>query len=404
MSLESNMSQRNGAGRSTSVDILALIRSGAARTRAELIAQTGLSRSTVSQRLTQLFDSNLVIGEGEASSTGGRPATILAFNGSAGVVIAAALGATRSRVAVVDLGGAVLAEHEEPHSIADGPTATLEGIAAQAETLLKRARVKKAHVWGFGVGLPGPVEFASGRPVSPPIMPGWDGFPVADWLEEKFSCSVLVDNDVNVMALGEREQHFAGEDEFMFVKFGTGIGAGIIAGGRLHRGAQGSAGDIGHISVPGHDDVVCECGNTGCLEAVVGGRALARRLQAEGLDTVNSRDVVAQVLAGNTDAVLAVRDAGRELGLVLAGLVNAINPAVIVLGGAISAAGDHLLAGVREVIYRRSPPLATRNLRVVASAAGGRAGVIGAANMITSDVLLSSALPHRNSGKLVRSA
>jgi predicted NBD/HSP70 family sugar kinase len=393
-----------GAYRGTSVDILSLIRSGAARTRAELIAQTGLSRSTVSQRLSQLFDSNLVVGEGEASSTGGRPATILAFNGSAGIVIAAALGATRSRVAVVDVGGKVLAEHEEAHSIAEGPTATLEGIAAQAEALLKRARVKKADVWGFGVGLPGPVEFASGRPISPPIMPGWDGFPVAEWLEEKFSCTVLVDNDVNVMALGEREHLFAGEDEFMFVKVGTGIGAGIIAGGHLHRGAQGSAGDIGHIYVPGHDDVVCECGNTGCLEAVVGGRALARRLRARGLDTANSRDVVVQVLAGHTDAVLAVREAGRELGLVLAGLVNAVNPAVIVLGGAISAAGDHLLAGVREVIYRRSPPLATRNLRIVASATGGRAGVMGAASMITSHVVLGSTLPNSDSEKIARSA
>jgi predicted NBD/HSP70 family sugar kinase len=218
-------------------------------------------------------------------------------------------------------------------------------------------------------------------------MPGWDGFPVADWLEEHFACPVLVDNDVNVMALGEREHYYPHEKQFMFVKVGTGIGAGLIVDGRLHRGAQGSAGDIGHIYLPGHDEVVCECGNTGCLEAVAGGRALARRLRAQGVDAAGSRDVVAQVIAGNTDAVLAVREAGRELGLVLAGLVNAINPALIVLGGAIAAAGDHLLAGVREVIYRRSPPLATRNLRIVASAAGGRAGVIGAAVMITDEIL-----------------
>ncbi len=371
----------------TRTEILTLIRNGAARTRAELIAQTGLSRSTVSQRLGELFEANLVVGEGEAGSTGGRPATLLAFNGSAGAVVAAALGATGCRVAVTDLGGGVLAEHEEPHEIADGPTATLELIAARAEKLLKKARVAKGELWGFGVGLPGPVEFASGRAVSPPIMPGWDGFPVADWLEEHFSCPVLVDNDVNVMALGERQQFFPETDHFVFVKVGTGIGAGLIIDGHLHRGAQGSAGDIGHINVPEHDDVLCECGNRGCLEAVVGGGALARRLRAEGLDTATARDVVAHVLAGDTSAILAVRDAGREIGLVLAGLVNLINPAVIVLGGAISGAGDHLLAGVREVIYRRSPPLATRNLRIVTSAAGGRAGVMGAAAMIAGEIL-----------------
>lgn len=382
-----SLSRPAGSTHGSPSEILSLIRRGSARTRAELIAWTGLSRSTVSQRLTELFEANLVVGDGEASSTGGRPATLLAFNGAAGAVAAAALGATTCRLAVTDLGGRVLAEHEEPHSIEDGPTATLELVATRTETLLRKARVKKADLWGFGVGVPGPVEFASGRAVSPPIMPGWDGFPVADWLEEHFGCPALVDNDVNVMALGEREWYYPREQHFMFVKVGTGIGAGLIIDGHLHRGAQGSAGDIGHIHLPGHDDVVCECGNTGCLEAVVGGRALARRLSSQGLETATARDVVAEVVAGNTDAMLAVREAGRELGLVLAGLVNAINPAVIVLGGSIAAAGDHLLAGVREVIYRRSPPLATRNLRIVASAAGGRAGVVGAAAMIAGEIL-----------------
>lgn len=376
-----------GGQRGTPNEVLAMIRSGQARTRAELIAQTGLSRSTLSQRLNELFEANLIVGVGEANSTGGRPATILAFNSGAGTVIAAALGVTRMRVAILDLGGRVLAEHEEAHAISDGPTVTLERIAAVVETLLADSGRDWSPIWGCGVGLPGPVEFASGRPVSPPIMPGWDGFPVGDWLQEQFSCTALVDNDVNVMALGEREQHFPGEEQLVFVKVGTGIGAGIIVAGRLHRGAQGSAGDIGHIYVPGHDDVICECGNTGCLEAVVGGRALASRLRAAGLDIQAPADVIAHVQSGNTLAVHTVREAGRELGLVLAGLVNSVNPAVIVLGGSISAAGDHLLAGVREVIYRRSPPLATRSLRIVGTASRDRAGIVGAAAMVTDVVL-----------------
>lgn len=368
-------------------EILNLIRTGQARTRAELITHTGLSRSTLSQRLNDLFGANLIVGGGEAGSTGGRPATILAFNADAAMVVAAVFGVTTMRLAILNLGGRVLAEHQELHAIADGPTETLERLAEVADALLAESGCKRDSVWGCGVGLPGPVEFATGRPVSPPIMPGWDGFPVGDWLQERFQCTALVDNEVNVMALGEREQHFPGEQQLVFVKVGTGIGSGIIAGGHLHRGAQGSAGDIGHIYVPGHDDIICECGNTGCLEAVVGGRALARRLRDAGLDTKGAADVVAHVQSGNMVAVHAVRDAGRELGLVLAGLVNSVNPAVIVLGGALSAAGDHLLAGVREVIYRRSPPLATRSLRIVTTASRDRAGIVGAAAMATDAVL-----------------
>lgn len=369
-------------------DILRLIRSGTATTRAELIEQTGLSRSTVSQRLSTLMESELVVGVGEASSTGGRPATLLSFNGSAGVVLTAVLGATSSRVAVVDLGGRVLAERAEDRLISDGPTATLEAITAEFRDLLGQTETKEENVWGVGIGVPGPVEFASGRPISPPIMPGWDNFPVGAWLTEQLGCPALVDNDVNMMALGERFLRWSSSGQFIFIKVGTGIGAGIIADGHLYRGAQGSAGDIGHINVPGHDDVVCECGNTGCLEAVAGGRALTRRLAEAGLPVADARDVVEQVRGGNTAAIQAVRAAGRDIGSVLAMLVNAFNPSTIAIGGALSAAGDHLLAGVREVVYQRSPPLATRNLNILSTEPDNQIGVIGAAVMLTEKFLV----------------
>jgi predicted NBD/HSP70 family sugar kinase len=364
-----------------------LIRSGQARTRAELIARTGLSRSTVTQRLSELFDLNLIVSVGDAASTGGRPPSFLSFNSRAGAVISVVLGSTHMRVALLDLGGEILAQHVEAHVMSGGPVATLERVAAAVDGLRDDAGIEPHPIWGCGVGLPGPVEFASGRPVSPPIMPGWDGFPVGDWLRDRFSCTVLVDNEVNVMTLGEREQCFPGERDLVCVKVGTGIGAGLIIDGRLYRGAQGSAGDIGHIYVPGHDDVVCECGNTGCLEAVVSGRGLARRLREAGLDTHSSRDVVREAQNGSQIAVQVVREAGRELGLVLAGLVNSINPAVVVLTGAMTAAGDNLLAGAREVVYRRSAPLATRNLRIVTSTSSDKAGIVGAATM-TVDALL----------------
>ena len=163
--------------RGSALDVLSLIRSGRAKTRAELMTETGLSRSTISQRLSELFQANLVNGAGEASSTGGRPAAVMGFNPSAGVVLAAAVGVTGSRVAVIDLAGHIIAEHHEQGSIAAGPTATLERIAERARTLLVDIGIEDDDLWGFGVGLPGPVEFASGRAVSPPIMPGMGRIP-----------------------------------------------------------------------------------------------------------------------------------------------------------------------------------------------------------------------------------
>jgi len=171
------------------------------------------------------------------------------------------------------------------------------------------------------------------------------------------------------------------------VKVGTGIGSGIVAGRRIHRGAEGAAGDIGHIVIPGHDDVVCRCGNTGCLEAVAGGRALALRLAAAGHEASDSRDVVRLVRQGDAEAIRMVREAGRDIGEVLAACVNFFNPRVIVLGGDIGEVHEQLLAGLREVIFQRSLPLATRDLRIVHSQLGDRAGVVGAAISVIEHVL-----------------
>ena len=152
--------------------------------------------------------------------------------------------------------------------------------------------VQPSEVRGVGVGVPGPVAFSRGEPVAPPIMPGWDGFSVPNWFGKHYEAPVLVDNDVNIMALGEHWTHWRDIEHLLYVKIGTGIGCGIVAGRRIHRGAQGAAGDIGHVRLAGHDEVVCRCGNIGCLEAVAGGRALASNLTALGLTADSSRDVV----------------------------------------------------------------------------------------------------------------
>ena len=371
--------------------LLRLIRDGQASTRAELVTLTGLARSTVAQRMEALLAQQLVVPAGGSVSTGGRPPQMFAFNREAGVVLAADLGATHSRLAVTDLGGDVLTEGAEDIAIAEGPEAVLGWLETKLDALLEEVGRSHADVRGVGVGVPGPVEFATGTPVAPPIMPGWDGYRVADRLADHFGAPTLVDNDVNIMALGEHWKAWRAYDHLLYVKVGTGIGCGIITDGRIHRGAQGAAGDIGHIHVPGNEEI-CRCGNRGCLEAVAGGGAMAARLRAEGIAAENSRDVVQHVRDGRPEAMQLVRQAGRELGEVLAASVNFFNPGVIVIGGDIAHADEHLLAGVREVVYQRAVPLGTRSLRIVRSALDDRAGVIGAAVMVIEHVLAPDAI------------
>src|SRR4051794_9552155 len=372
--------------------LLELIRNGTATTRADLARHTGLARSTVAQRVDALLGAGLVREAGGSASTGGRPPTVLAFNHAAGVVLVADLGATHARVAVSDLAGTPLSEMAADLDIALGPERVLGWVAERFAELLQESGHAATEVRGIGIGVPGPVEFDSGRPFNPPIMPGWDGFSIPAWFAGRYAAPVLVDNDVNIMARGEHWVHWRETEHLLLVKVGTGIGCGIVAAGEIHHGARGAAGDIGHIRATASEDVVCRCGNVGCLEAIAGGQALAERLAAGGSDTANSRDVVALVRAGDAAAMRMVRDAGRTLGEVLAGTVNFFNPAVIVIGGDIAEAHAQLLAGVREGIFSRSLALATRDLRIVPSRLGDRAGVIGAATMVIEHVLSPDAV------------
>jgi predicted NBD/HSP70 family sugar kinase len=366
--------------------VLRLIRDTEGMTRSDLARITGLARSTVAQRVDALLAHELVYEAGGSASTGGRPPTLLTFNHRAGVVLAADLGATHSRLAACDLAGAPLAEEAFDMDIAAGPERVLDVVHEHFAALLGELGHTAEDVRGIGVGVPGPVAFSTGQPVKPPIMPGWNGFSIPRWFADRYGAPVLVDNDVNIMALGEHWSSWRDTEHLMFIKVGTGIGCGIVAGRAIHRGAQGAAGDIGHIRLAGHENVVCRCGNLGCLEAVAGGDALARRLTEAGVEAANSRGVARLARADDAMAVRMVREAGRSLGEVLAGCVNFFNPGVIVVGGDVGQAPE-LLAGVREVTIQRSLPLATGELSIVPSRLGDRAGVVGAAIMVIEHVL-----------------
>ncbi|WP_106815286.1 ROK family transcriptional regulator [Microbacterium timonense] len=373
-------------------ELFQLLRDGVPRTRAELAKATGLARSTVAARVDQLMRMGLISPVAEAVSTGGRPPSLFALNPAAKVVIAADVGASHATVAVTDLNGTVLADQSEPLDIALGPEPVLNWLVEGATALLARVGRDRSQVAAIGIGVPGPVEHSTGLPVNPPIMPGWDRFDIPGWLNQHLDVPVLVDNDVNIMALGERAVAWPGVEHLMFVKIATGIGAGLISGGTLLRGAQGVAGDIGHVQVARAADVACRCGNRGCLEAIASGPAIARTLRDQGVDARTGSDVVDLVKRGNIEAIQAVRQAGRDIGEVLTTCVSLVNPSVITIGGSMARVGEHLIAGVRETVYTRSIPLATEHLSIVQSAAAERAAVIGASMLAVEHVLSPEAL------------
>jgi glucokinase-like ROK family protein len=392
------------------VEVLDLVRFGTATTRPGLIRHSGLGRTVVVQRVSQLIESGLLSEGTHAASTGGRPARALKFRAEAGSILAVDLGATSLGVGIADLAGKLTASCEESCDIAAGPEAVLGRAEELLDGLLAARPGQEPPPWGLGIGLPGPVEYAAGRPIAPPIMPGWDGYPVRERLARRYDVPVWVDNDVNLMALGELRLGLArGERDVVYIKIGTGIGAGLISDGRMHRGAQGAAGDVGHIAVVDDASVVCRCGNTGCLEAVAGGAALGRlatdaardgrspflagRLAESSSGILEARDLSAAAMHGDPLAVEIYGRTGRHVGRMLATMVNFYNPSLVIIGGGVASAGDLLLASIRETVYRRSLPLATRDLRIARSALGELSGLHGAAFAVIDELFSRQRLP-----------
>jgi len=384
--------------------VIGAVRRKQETSRPEVTRITGFSRTLVSKYIDTTIELNLLQEGALGVSTGGRAPRLLKFNADAGAILVAELGASGMSIALSDLRGKLSEIVELDSDIGLGP----EKVLLKIESAFKKIITKtKKEIWGIGIGLPGPVEFAAGIPMSPPIMPGWDRYPVRERLSKIFNAPVWVDNDVNLMALGEvAKNHEKKYNELIYIKIGSGIGAGILTHGRLHRGAQGCAGDIGHIAVAGIADVVCRCGNVGCLEAVAGGIAIAR----DALSAVENgksaylrdclkvnkkiaaSDVIEGAKNGDKWCVDAINAAGQQVGKILATLVNFHNPSLIVLGGGISNAGDSLLASIRETIFKRSLPLATRDLEIRIGTQSDTTGLTGAAEMVISELFSPSIL------------
>ena len=366
----------NGPG-----DILELIRLGHATTRGDVLEVTGLSRMTVAQRLDALLAAGMVV-EGETGeATGGRRRRSLAFNSSQSQVLVAAVDTTHTRIAVTDLGGAVLADTEIEVPVLAGPSVVLDQIATAMAALLDKSHLTADDLCGAGLSLPGPVDPDSGRPSQPPILPGWDAYPVVEHLQATLpGVPVLTANDADATALGEYAAGYPGVRSLVLVKVSTGIGTGLVLDGRLYTGADGGAGDIGHVRISPRSEAVCQCGMQGCLAAEASGRALAADLTELGFPAASGHEVGELLRAGNADAARLAQRAGRQIGEVMATVVCLLNPEVVLIGGALASAP--LLAGIRETLYRSALPRATRHLQLLLGSLGEDAAVVGLTRLV----------------------
>ncbi|MGY4647353.1 putative NBD/HSP70 family sugar kinase [Mycobacterium sp. URHB0021] len=373
-------------------ELFTLIRDGVATTRSELRQLTGLSRTAVAARVSALSDRGLVVEREDGLSTGGRPPTQLMFNADAGVVLSAAIGRSRTRLAVCDLAGGLLAISDLDQEVGIGPTDLMPDVVKRLEVLLEETGRGVDAVLGVGLSLPGTVDQQRGCSLDSPVMSGWDGVPLEPYLRDLTAAPILVDNDVNVSALAERRGERRNVDDLLLLKLSTGLGAGIISGGVLQRGAIGAAGEFGHNKTPAAAGLPCRCGDTGCLEAVAGGWALVRALQQQGHAVGHIRDVVDLANRGEPEARRLIRESGRHVGEVISGAVNLLNPAMVVIDGSMSGAYDILVAGFREALYGNAIALSTRVLQVVPTTWGDRSGVVGGAALILDRILSPGAI------------
>jgi predicted NBD/HSP70 family sugar kinase len=368
-------------------EIFALIRNRRDITRTEIGQLTGLSRTAVTARVAALAAQGLVVERDLAPSTGGRPASFVTFNADGGAVLAAAIGRSRTRLAVCNLAGDILAATDIDQDPGLGPDDLMPDIVKGFDALVEGSGHRDDKIYGVGVSLPGTVDRERGCSQDSPIMSGWDGVPLRQYFAELTSAPVVLDNDANAIALAERRGDRQAVDDLLVIKASTGLGAGIIASGTLLRGSVQAAGEFGHNKTPAATGVPCRCGDTGCLEAIAGGWAIVAALQAGGQNVSHLRDVVFSANRGDPAARRMIRDSGRHVGEVLSAAVNLLNPAVLVVAGDMAGAYDIFVAGMRETLYGNATAMATRALQVVPSTYGDRSGVIGSAAMVLDHVL-----------------
>ena len=358
--------------------------------RSEIARQMDLTRAAISTIIGDLEGQGLVHEATEGPTTGGRRPVLLEINPQHGFVLGIDMGATHLGMVVTDFSAKVINEIEVPFSISDGPHICLPRLPAQVTGLLEHSGLDLSQVHAIGIGVPGPVVVEAGSVGAPPIMPGWDGFPIRTHLESMWGVPVSLGNDAEFGALGEWAAGAGrGTKNLVYIKVGSGVGAGLMLDGEIYRGTTGCAGEIGHIAIM-ESGPVCTCGNRGCLEAVAGGWAIARQareavrsgkrtqLSSLEVDSITARDVAAAARMGDLVSQQIITEAGTHLGVAIANLVNLVNPSMVVVGGGVAQLGDLLLEPIRHAVRVRSLRSAAQAVRINAAVLGRRSTSVGA--------------------------
>ncbi len=360
--------------------------------RADLARQLGLSRAAITSIVNNLLEDALVRETTDGPVTGGRRPKLLGINPQGGYVVGVDVGATHLGLLLTDLAAQVLQEIEIPFDVRRGPETCLAEADELLHKLLAKTGLALDDISAIGVGVPGPVVEDAGAVIAPPIMPGWDHFPIRDHLAALWKCPVTLNNDAELGVLGEWAYGAGrGERHLLYIKVGYGVGAGLLIDGEIYRGATGSAGEIGHITIQDQGPK-CTCGNCGCLEAVAGGRAIAERAKhatqngsrrtqlslINPIDQLTAVNVASAAQMGDLVAQEIIAEAGEYLGIAIANLINIVNPGMIVIGGGVARMGDLFLEPIRRSARDRSLQAAMQNLRITAATLGRRSTSMGA--------------------------
>ncbi len=358
--------------------LLSLVRQNPGVTRSELIEELGWSRVTLERRLNDLVDSGFIVAASQHGSAGGRPPEGFQLDADHGVLLAADIGSSAARFAVTDFLGDPLISVTRPFDTELGPTKALTIVRNQFRSLLSQAGFETDAVLGIGIGLPGPVDFAAGRVVHPPTMPGWHGVEPAVVFETEYpDAPVVVDNNANLLALGEYRKMWRDRSDLILVKIGQGLSSGLILDGHIYRGPGGMAGEFGHLYCS--EGTQCRCGRFGCLESVAGGWAVQQQLQSVGNNVQSGEEVVSLAMRGNYLALDLLARAGELIGEALAPAVCLMNPSTLVLAGELAQAGEIIAVPMRAAIKARTPEYLFERLTILPARSGSDAGVNGAA-------------------------
>lgn len=364
--------------------ILELIRENSPIARAQIARKLNMSLPTVMRIVDDLMDEDLVRLCGVDESTGGRPSPLLEFNGNAYAVVGVDLGGTKMFGTVADLAGAIQYELYKPHADGSDPRDYLEQLCQFIETLLDAPRPSGQRIRGIGVGAPGLTLSPEGVVTWAPSL-GWRDLPLQAMLSERFDMPVLVENDVNLTALGELGFGAGrGARNLVSIAVGTGIGAGIIIGGALYRGHNQAAGEVGYL-LPGGEFLGRRYDQFGALESLASGTGVADRacqlLKQKGLPIpgeLSAHDVFAAARDGEAWAQQVVSETVDYLSLAIASVSALLDPEVIILGGGVARSADLLI----EPILRRIEGGVPFVPRLVASSLGRRAAAMGAIMLV----------------------